>query len=61
MFSIQSIDPGMTFTSEISAHHLNQSKNRYPNIVPCKYTNLRIEVSYVCVDACMLTKGLESN
>ncbi|CAB3995382.1 RNA-directed DNA polymerase from mobile element jockey [Paramuricea clavata] len=39
----ESIDPGMTFTSEISAHHLNQSKNRYPNIVPYDHTRVVLE------------------
>ena len=35
----------MTFVSDTSAHHLNQSKNRYPNIVPCKYTSFWTELS----------------
>ena len=50
MFFIQSIDPGLTFISETSAHHLNQSKNRYPNIVPCKCTNLCVKtlLSVLC-------------
>lgn len=37
----QSIEPGETFTSDASMQEYNKTKNRYPNILACKYNEIR--------------------
>ena len=46
VFLSQSIEPGQGFTTEASLAEVNKQKNRYPNIVACKFLRKEEKISY---------------